>query len=177
MSTLNILFIFINLTLFPISIFANTALNFNTPNHFKVNFKQIKYLKHTDIKLSAEGTLELDKISKIILWTQEKPFKNEISIRLEDLNDNSNMGNKVLKAIGKIFFDIFNGSTTDLEQNFKINKINKTKVSLIPKDEKISQFLNEITIIGNDNIENFYIQEKNGNYLHLTFESFTVLDK
>lgn len=147
------------------------------PSHFKTNFKQIKYLKHTNIKLISEGEIELNKKKEIIKWSQIKPFNNIITIDLKRFEKNNiiKLEEKIYMTIGKIFFEIMNQSYENLNQHFSLNKINKHKIKLIPKTKRIAQFLKEITITSKEFVENFHMAEVNGNFMDITFENFKEL--
>ena len=144
---------------YPANIFS-VIDNLPELNNINCTFKQEKQLRNIEKPIISEGNFQYIKNEGIIFETL-KPIKSTVSYT-----------NKNYKQINDIVLAISKKKYSKLEKEFDVffHKNNSWELGLKPKkSSSAEEYLNSITIKGNDYINQIIISMKNGNITTIWF--------
>lgn len=144
------------------------------PRSFQANFRQIRYIKASDLTLESTGKLLIQNNTNLT-WKQTEPFPHEVIITPTAIYSIENgkrkeTKNPVVFHMSNIVFGLFNGELTDLKKKFEISgDTKKLDIVLKPKDSLLKKIIKKIHVKGKKYIHSFELYEKSGNTLKITF--------
>lgn len=135
------------------------------------SFVQNKKIPALTKELKSEGHIWLSNEAELV-WQVKKPIKSTMVIkqakiiqfnrkdyRLESTNMTAPSG------LAKLFYSIANGDFAELSEQFKLDlQCNEAtwQVTLHPKEQQLSQFIKQLSLIGAEQINSFSYIENRG---------------
>lgn len=147
----------------------------------EVSYKQIRFIKSTNFKLESSGLLKVH--TNKIEWHQINPFVHIITMKdgvmtSGDGNTSEEVKNPIATKMARIMFDLFQGNFLALEKVFTMKASSPgINLSLTPINKDFAGFIKGIELVGNKNVEKFYLEEKSGNSLTIKFFNFIKMKK
>ncbi|TCI03290.1 outer membrane lipoprotein carrier protein LolA [Corallincola luteus] len=162
---------------------TSTLPNFgNADLVISAEYTQVRHIASMDAAIRSHGDFILAP-ELGLLWAQKKPFISRLWMdqekMVQQIADASPIEinatqNPLPFSIGRIFFAIFRGDHSGLNDSFSAYLMHSDKdwqLGLIPRDPLISKALKQIIVTGNKKIRSIDITDIKGNRQELIFDN------